>query len=140
MTRVFLSIKYHADERNRARIEAILSALEQNGFTAICIVRDVEQWGRIQFDANELMAHTFAAIDASDLVIVDLTEKGVGVGIEAGYAHAKRIPIVTLAQRGADISTTLQGISRDVIFYNEPGDLALLFAEMKGIKRRESKH
>ena len=69
------------------------------------------------------MRRTFAEIDASDLVVVDLTEKGVGVGIEAGYAHAKQIPIVTIAQRGADISATLQGISRAVFFYDGLDDL-----------------
>jgi len=30
-------------------------------------------------------------------MVVDLTEKGVGVGIEAGYARARGIPIVTIA-------------------------------------------
>jgi nucleoside 2-deoxyribosyltransferase len=130
--KAFLSIKYHADASNRAHIEAILSALAQAGFAATCIARDVEAWGSVCFDAKELMERTFEMIDASDLVVVDLTEKGVGVGIEAGYAHAKRIPIITIARRGADISTTVQGISRDVIFYDEPGDLTQLFPEMKG--------
>ncbi len=64
------------------------------------------------------MAHTFRAIDWSDLAIVDLTEKGVGVGIEAGYAHAQGKEIVTIAQRGADISATLRGISARVILYD----------------------
>ncbi|MBI5652800.1 MAG: nucleoside 2-deoxyribosyltransferase [Chloroflexi bacterium] len=130
MTRVFLSIKYHADHANRARIEAICAALAQNACATICIARDVEEWGRAHFDSRELMARTFAAIDASDLVVIDLTEKGVGVGIEAGYARAKQIPIIVIAQRGADISTTLHGIARNVIFYNEPGDLAHLFANI----------
>lgn len=65
------------------------------------------------------MRRTFAEIDASDLVVVDLTEKGVGVGIEAGYARAKQIPIVVIAQRGADLSTTLRGVVRAVIVYDD---------------------
>ena len=121
--KVFLSIKYYADHSNRPRIEAILAALEQRGAHGVCIARDVERWGAIRFDAAELMRRTFAEIDASDLVVVDLTEKGVGVGIEAGYAHAKQIPIVTIAQRGADISVTLQGISRAVFFYDGLDDI-----------------
>ena len=117
--RIFLSIKYHDDQRNRERIEAIARALGICGFKTTCIVRDMEQWGQFHFDADELMRRTFAEIDHSDLVVVDLTEKGVGVGVEAGYAHAKRIPIVTIAPRGADVSTTLRGISRAVIFYDD---------------------
>lgn len=121
--KIFLSVKYHADQNNRQRIEAILGALEKRDLKIVCIARDVECWGQVHFDANELMRITFAKIDASDLVLVDLTEKGVGVGIEAGYAFGKRIPIVTIAERGADISTTLRGISRNVLYYNDPSQL-----------------
>lgn len=124
MTRVFLSIKYHANHVNRARIEAIITALAQRGAQGVCIARDVECWGECQFDAAELMRRTFVEIDASDLVMVDLTEKGVGIGIEAGYAYAKQIPIVTIAQRGADISETMRGISRAVLFYNDLAEVA----------------
>jgi 2'-deoxynucleoside 5'-phosphate N-hydrolase len=123
--KIFLSIKYHADQSNRAHVEAILGALERVGYATTCIVRDVEQWGAQSFDAHELMQRTFAAIDASDLVVVDLAEKGVGVGIEAGYAHAKKIPIVVIAPRGADVSETLRGIAQRVIEYDSLGSLSL---------------
>ncbi|MBI5303209.1 MAG: nucleoside 2-deoxyribosyltransferase [Chloroflexi bacterium] len=115
---IFLSIKYHADQSNRAHIEKILAALECDGNSATCIVRDVEAWGAHTFDARELMRRTFEAIDASDVVVVDLAEKGVGVGIEAGYAFAKKIPIVVIAPRGADVSETLRGIAQRVIEYD----------------------
>ena len=128
--KVFLSIKYHADHCNRARIEVIAAALEARGFETTCIARDVEQWGQLKFNARELMTRTFAAIDACELMIVDLTEKGVGVGIEAGYAHAKNIPVVTIAQTGADVSETLRGISRTVFLYDRVGDLTHAIEEM----------
>ena len=115
--KAFISIKYHADHRNRERIEAISSVLEEGGYQTVCIVRDVEQWGRVQLSPDALMARTFEEIDSSDLVVIDLTEKGVGVGIEAGYAHAMGIPVVVIARKGADISKTLQGISRAVFWY-----------------------
>jgi hypothetical protein len=121
--KIFLSIKYRPDQRNRQRIESILAALARCCHGATCIVRDIERWGEIKFDAAELMRRTFAKIDASDLVLVDLTEKSVGIGIEAGYALAKQIPIVTIAERGADVSETLQGISRAVFFYDSINDL-----------------
>ncbi len=121
--KAFLSIKYHEDHCNKKRIEAISSALEKSGLAATCIARDIENWGRTRFEPAELMRRTFAEIAASDLVIVDLTEKGVGVGVEAGYAHARRIPIITIAERGSDISATLQGISREVFLYDEFAEL-----------------
>jgi 2'-deoxynucleoside 5'-phosphate N-hydrolase len=128
--KAFLSIKYHADHRNRARIEAIAAALQARGFETACIARDVERWGQLKFDARELMTRTFAAIEACDLMVVDLTEKGVGVGIETGYAHAKKIPVVTIAQAGADISNTLRGISRTVFLYDRADDLTCAVEEI----------
>lgn len=125
--KAFLSIKYHDDQRNKERIQVISAGLKQSGMESVCIARDVEQWGAPKFDPVELMARTFAAIDACNLVVIDLTEKGVGVGIEAGYACAKNIPIVTIAQTGADISETLRGISREVFWYTRVDDLARFF-------------
>jgi nucleoside 2-deoxyribosyltransferase len=125
--KAFLSIKYHADQRNRARIEMISSALQACGIESVCIARDVERWGELQFDARELMHRTFAALDACDWVVIDLTEKGVGVGIEAGYARAKNIPIVTIAQESADISETLRGLSRETFLYDDSANLSEFF-------------
>jgi nucleoside 2-deoxyribosyltransferase len=115
--KAFISIKYHPDNRNRDHIEQIASALEANGFQTVCVVRDVEQWGHIHLSTQELMARTFDEIDSSDVVVIDLTEKGVGLGIEAGYAYARGVPVVTIARKGSDISATLRGISRQVFWY-----------------------
>ena len=60
-------------------------------------------------------------------MVVDLTEKGVGLGIEAGYAYAKKTPIVVIAKRGSDISTTLQGISQKQFLYEKFEDLVHFF-------------
>ena len=69
------------------------------------------------------MEITFKEIDSCELVIIELTEKGVGLGIEAGYAFAKNIPIITIAKSGSDVSETLVGISKTVIFYDNIGDI-----------------
>ncbi|MBI4631081.1 MAG: nucleoside 2-deoxyribosyltransferase, partial [Chloroflexi bacterium] len=78
--KIFLSIKYHPDHRNRDLIENITRALQPH--RVICIARDVEVWGEKKFEARELMQKTFEEIDSSDIVVVELSEKGVGVGIE----------------------------------------------------------
>lgn len=132
--RAYIAIKYHPDHRNRARIEAIGAALEACGFDTVCVIRDVERWGEVDLSPHELMKRTFLAIDGSDLVVVDLTEKGVGVGIEAGYAHARAKPIVSIAERGSDISATLRGISTEVVLYRQDADLPKL---LQPILRRE---
>ena len=104
-------------------IEVISSALEKNGIKSVNMFRDYEKWGEKQFTPQELMRCTFQEIDRSDLLLIELSEKGVGLGIEAGYAFAKKVPIVIVARTGSDISTTLQGIAQEVIFYDEPQEL-----------------
>jgi len=121
--RVFLSLKYHADLRNRPLITTLTAILAELQCETVCILRDVEEWGARHYPPAELMAHTFAAIRSCAVVLVDITEKGVGVGIEAGYAYAIGKPIVTIAHHTADISTTLQGISTAVLTYTDPAEL-----------------
>jgi nucleoside 2-deoxyribosyltransferase len=128
--KVFISIKYHQDNKNKATIEGISSALEKSGLETCCIVRDIEHWGAVKLNAQNLMRLTFDQIDSSDAVVIDLTEKGVGLGIEAGYAAAKGKPVVTIAKRGADISATLQGISQKIYLYDKFDELIHLFSSL----------
>ena len=121
--KAYISIKYRADNSNKECIEHISTALERNGFGTVCIARDIEKWGQVQLSPHDLMQRAFAEIDSSNLLVVDLTEKGVGLGIEAGYAYAKQIPIVVIARRASDISMTLQGIVRELFLYDEFGEL-----------------
>jgi 2'-deoxynucleoside 5'-phosphate N-hydrolase len=86
----------------------------------------------VQLEPEDLMRRTLQAIDVSDVVLLEFSEKGVGLGIEAGYAYAKGEPVVVVAKQGADISTTLRGISQKILFYSsreELADLVKLIAE-----------
>lgn len=68
-----------------------------HGMDPVCIADRADPGELLEFDPHELMRKTFLELRDSKLVVVDLTEKGVGVGIEAGYARARGIPIVTIA-------------------------------------------
>ena len=125
--KAYISVKYRADNSNKDYIENIMSALERNGFETVCIARDIEKRGQVQLSPHALMQRAFAEIGASNLLVVDLTEKGVGLGIEAGYAYAKQIPIVVIAKKGSDVSTTLQGISQKLFLYEKFEDLTYFF-------------
>lgn len=139
--KLYLAIKYHPSQQNRAQIEAIAGILERQGFETVCIARDVERWGQVHFTPAELMQRSFAEIEASDVVVIELTEKGVGVGIEAGYAYARGIPLVTIARKAADISETLQGISQKLFLYDDMDELAQFFRQLKIEEiRTEMKH
>lgn len=129
--RAYIAIKYHEDGRNRHTIQKISSAFEKTGFETVCIFRDIEEWGQVHLDPVELMKRTFECIDSSDIVVIDLTEKGVGLGIEAGYAFANKIPVITIAHDGADISTTLEGISQKIYIYTDLDDLTEFFSDLR---------
>ena len=125
-----MGIKYHADNRNREVIEEISEVLARCGVTTSCVARDLEQWGAVRLKARDLMQKTFEMIDSCDLVVTELSQKGVGLGIEAGYAYAKGIPVVTIAKQGRDISETLGGISEEVVFYDDVEGLEPFFADL----------
>lgn len=128
--RAYLAIKYHADQRNRSEIEAISRMLESVGIETVCAARDLEKWGEIQYAPEILMMKSFSEIEVCDLMLVELSEKGVGIGIEAGYGHARKIPIITIAKTGRDISETLRGISSQVTTYDKVEDLKPFFTQL----------
>ena len=122
MKKSYLAIKFHADHRNKDKIEQLSAIIEKCGYESICIARDIEKWGQKSFSPHELMATTCAIIDSCDVVIIELSEKGVGLGIEAGYAFAKGIPVIAIAHK-SEISTTLIGISAQHYVYENESDL-----------------
>jgi len=128
--KAYLGIKFHHDNRNRDSIERISQILAECGFETICVRRDIEQWGATSLSPRELMIATFDAIRSCQLIIVDVTEKGVGIGIEAGYAYAHSIPVFTIAQAGSAISTTLEGLSTAVGFYQDSQSLHECFVQL----------
>lgn len=77
--KAYIGIKYHEDFRNRNIVEKISLVLENRGYETSCIVRDTEQWGLVKLEPHELMKATFEEIDSCDIVIIDLSEKGVGL-------------------------------------------------------------
>jgi len=121
--KAYFAIKFHEDSKNRELIETISKVLESKGIQTTIVIRDYENWAKIKFTPRELMELTFKEIDKVDILIADITEKGVGIGIEAGYAYSKGKPVIVIAKEGSDIPTTLRGIAKKVIFYKTPQDL-----------------
>ena len=68
-------------------------------------------------EEKELMTTTFKEIDRSEFLIVELTKKAIGVGVEVGYAFAKRKPIIYIKRKEAKHSTTVDGCSDFIIEY-----------------------
>ena len=66
---------------------------------------------------KEMMTIAFEEIDSSNFLIVELTKKAIGVGVEVGYAFAKQIPIIYIKRKDANRSTTVEGCSDYSIEY-----------------------
>ena len=91
----------------------------------MCIARDIERWGEKELPAGELMKVSFEEIEKSDIAVLEMSEKGGGLGIKAGYAHARGKPIIVLIGSEHDLSNTLRGIADSIITYKELASLDL---------------
>ena len=120
---VYLAIKFHSDHRNRELVDRISTEMESHGLTTVCVARDFEKWGEIKLDSHDLMQVALDAVRQSDAVVIEFSEKGVGLGIEAGYASAFDIPVFVLHRRDADVSTTVRGVATAVIAYTDADSL-----------------
>ncbi len=81
-------------------------------------------------EERKMMEQAAADIDRCDILIAETSDKGIGIGIEVGYAKAKMKPIIYLRHINADHSTTASGISDFQIIYEDISDLQRQLAEI----------
>lgn len=106
-------------KEDRPQALALLSALEDHGFSVDCPVRDREHWGKVGFTPAETMQLIYSAIDGCDAVLADLST-GNSVEIAAGYAQAVKKPVLVAAPEGKGISRQLRGAATAEIYYAFP--------------------
>ncbi|MDX2321919.1 MAG: hypothetical protein QNK26_15135 [Moritella sp.] len=123
MKSVYFGIKYHPDNANKSIISEFEKCFAKHNLKSYCVARDMEKWGERSFSAKKIMQETFAKIDEVDLVVIDVSEKGVGLGIEAGYAKAKGKELIVTIKNGIEISTTIQGTADKIITYNKVSEI-----------------
>lgn len=76
-------------------------------------------------EEKEMMQTAMNDIKSSQLLIAETSYKGIGIGIEVGYAKALNIPTIYLRNSEAEHSTTVSGISDYQIIYKDENDLNL---------------
>lgn len=128
----FFALKFHEGDAGKAKVEAIEKALNKAGISITLMARDVEKWGQAKIpEGKALMTdYAFPAMQKCDCNIIEFSEKGVGLGINAGYCYAIGKPIFIIAKTGSDISTTIRDLATKVIFYDKPEDLTKPFKEI----------
>ena len=128
----FFALKFHEGEEDKHKVEEIEKALNKAGITITLMARDVEKWGQAVIpEGKTLMTdYAFPAMQQCDCNIIEFSEKGVGLGINAGYCYAIGKPIFVIAKTGSDISTTISNLATKVIFYDSPDDLVEPFKQI----------
>lgn len=121
----FFVLKFHDGDEDRAKVEAIESALNKAGVEITLMARDVEKWGNAQIPEGKVLMrdYAFPAMLQCDCNIIEFSEKGVGLGMNGGYCYAEGKPIYVIAKKGSDISTTMANIATEIIYYNKSEDL-----------------
>jgi nucleoside 2-deoxyribosyltransferase len=122
--RAFLSIKFWGDDRNRQDVEEVIAAIEGAGVEVYCFRRDAEKWGEIEFEPGEMMNVTFNEISRSDFLIADVADWPIGVGVEAGYAYAKGIPVICICSVDKKVANTVAGLAAHVVGYQDYSDMS----------------
>lgn len=132
MVKAFMSLKFHDGEEDKQKVNDITVALENAGIINYVMVRDCENYGKspIPEGLNLMPDFAFPKMAESDMLIVEFTEKGVGLGMGAGFASALDKPIYVIAKTGSDISSTMKSVAREIIFYDKPEDLTPRFKEI----------
>jgi len=121
---VFLALPFPPDRKHG---ENLITALENAGFQVKCFVKDVEDWGKRK--VRNPTTEALKMLDECLFLIIDASgipqEPGFGIGIEAGYAKAKRIEIIVLSPEGKreELKITVQGIADRVVYYKNLDDL-----------------
>ena len=123
--KIFLSIKYYDDMRNKNLIEKICNILKGN--EVFVFAKNIQNYGECIMTPKEVMEKAFSEIDSSDILLAEASNLSIGVGIEVGYAYSKKIPIYLIASKKSFVSNSIKGISSKSLFYEKIDEISSLF-------------
>jgi 2'-deoxynucleoside 5'-phosphate N-hydrolase len=120
MKTCFLSISYKNRINLQEEVAVIETVLNDFGITLLVFV---DKYHFKAGEEKEMMQTACAEIQTATILIAEVTEKAIGVGIEVGFAAAHQKPVIYLRQEAAEYSTTVGGISDYQIVYADTEDL-----------------
>ena len=116
----YISISYGKRKILDPAICTIINTLKQFNIDPLVFV-DVYQFNAKQ--ERQMMQQAFAAIDQCDILVAEVSDKAIGIGVEVGYAKAKGKPVVYIRHIDRNHSKTVSGVSDFHIFYIDVNDL-----------------
>ena len=118
--RAYISVSFKMRNYFTNEIESIKSALIESNFIPFVFVDNY----KFSIKEEKVMMQTaMNDIDLSEILIAETSDKGIGIGIEAGYAKAKNKTVIYVRNIKNEHSTTLSGISDFQVIYEDPIDL-----------------
>ena len=118
--KAYISVSFSKRKLVDKEITAIMDTLTEFKISPLVFVDNYK------FDLAEerqMMRQAMADIDNCDILIAETSNKGIGIGIEVGYAKAKDKTVIYLRQKDSEHSTTIAGISDFQIVYLDTNDL-----------------
>lgn len=121
MKKAYLSIGYKSRQQLEPEITEIRKVLSAHHIELFIFV---DHYHFAPQEEKQMMQQAFSDIKSSDLLIAEVSEKAIGVGIEIGYAAALQKPLIYLRKSGAEHSTTAAGTATRILIYASPQGLA----------------
>lgn len=119
--KAYISISYSKRKAFDTVVQSINKTLNAHRIQSFVFV---DHYSFSPSQEKEMMQTAMKDINSSQLLIAETSDKGIGIGIEVGYAKALHIPILYLRKITAEHSTTVSGISDYQIIYKDENDLA----------------
>ncbi|MBI2283975.1 MAG: nucleoside 2-deoxyribosyltransferase [Bacteroidetes bacterium] len=121
MKKAYFSVGYQSRPLLDAEINAIREVLDKHHIHLFIFV---DHYRFSPQEEQKMMQQAFREIADADLLIAEISEKAMGVGIEIGYAVALQKPVICLRNAGAEHSTTASGSATHSLIYANAGAIA----------------
>jgi nucleoside 2-deoxyribosyltransferase len=118
--KVYIAASYSKRKQMQDEMNVIKKTLTRQFLTPFVFI---DNYNFNSSQAKEMMETAFAEIDKSSLLIAEVSDKAIGIGVEIGYAKAKNKPIIYLRHANAEHSTTVAGTSDHILIYKDTNDL-----------------
>lgn len=130
--KAFLALKFYDGDVSKKLVDDITEALAKLNIHTFVAVRDIERYGEVKgLDMAHFMPkYAFPEMETSDIMIIEYSESGAGLGMCADHAYCNDIPLYLIAKKGSKISTTVNSVAEKVIFYDQVSDITKSFKEL----------
>lgn len=118
--KAYIAVSYNKRKLVDKEIALIIETLNTFDISSFVFVDNYK------FDLSQekqMMSQAMNDIENCDILIAETSEKGIGIGIEVGFAKAKGKIVIYLRHQNAEHSTTVSGISDFQIVYSNNEDL-----------------